>query len=188
MKKTAAYGIKSIKFTDAHPEGITGLNGSSVSWSAFEMKAIVKDSFSFQDQAAGESNIEVEDMDDYYAILKSDTGTEGFSVQTYDLSAAAYAFFFGYTSSGSGDGGAWNVEPAEFTLPNKAVQIITRALGDEFPSKQFEWANMKLTVSKTGTLGKSGFPNIQIDFKKVACIDSTTGKETAGARWKVLTA
>lgn len=176
--KTGVYGIESIKFAE------TPTNGKfPTMWDAFEMKAIVKDSFSFSDSAPSETNIEVEDMDDYYAILQSDKGTKGFSVQTYDLSEEAYKFFFGY-ADGTGDDAGYYTETVGFELTNKAVQITTKAFAD-FPAKVFEWANMKLTVTKSGTIGKSGFPNLNIDFKKQAFVDAS-GNEIAGARWKVV--
>lgn len=176
--KTAVYGISSIKFADVEKNG-----GFPTTWTAFEMKAIVKDSFTFNDAAPGENNIEVEDMDDYYAILQSDKGSKGFSLQTYDLSEEAYKFFFGY-AEGEGANEGYLTETPGFELSNKAVQITTKKFAD-FPAKVFEWANMKLTVTKAGTIGKSGFPNLNIDFKKQAVVGED-GKEVAGARWKVL--
>lgn len=178
--KTAVYGIESIKFAETPTDG-----KFPTVWTAFQMKAIVKDSFSYNDAAPGETNIEVEDMDDYYAILQSDKGTKGFTVQTYDLSEEAYKFFFGYVD-GEGDNEGYFAEKPGFELTNKAVQITTKAFAD-FPAKVFEWANMKLSVTKSGTIGKSGFPNLNIEFKKQAFV-GTDGTEIAGARWKVLNA
>lgn len=172
MAKSGVYGIESIKFADV----VAG--GWPTTWTGFEMKAIVKDSLSFNDAAPGESNIEVEDMDAYYAILPSDKGSQGFTVQTYDMSKEAYTFFYGYTEGADG----YMSENPGFILENKAVQITTKEFG-EFPSRVFEWANMKLSVTKSGTIGKSGFPNLNIDFKKEAHVDNN-GKEIAGARWK----
>ena len=54
----------------------------------------------------------------------------------------------------------------------------------EFPSRTFEWANMKLVVTKSGTIGKSGFPNINIECTKQAVFDAVTGKEMPSTRWK----
>lgn len=178
MAKDGVYGIDSIKFAESPTDGLF-----PKTWTAFEMKAIVKDSFSFNDTAPSENNIEVEDMDDYYAILQSDKGSKGFTLQTYDLSEEAFKFFYGY-EEGQGDSEGYLVEKPGFELTNKAVQITTKKFSD-FPAKVFEWANMKLTVTKSGTIGKSGFPNLNIDFKKQAFVNSE-GKEIAGARWKVL--
>ena len=44
---------------------------------------------------------------------------------------------------------------------------------------------MKLTVTKQGTIGKSGFPNLNIECKKQAFLNAQ-GKEIPGARWKNL--
>jgi hypothetical protein len=44
---------------------------------------------------------------------------------------------------------------------------------------------MKLNVTMAGTMGKSGFPNIHVEFVKQAHLNAE-GKEMAGARWKDL--
>lgn len=152
------------------------------------MKAIVKDSFSFNDTAPSTTNVEVEDMADFYAVLDSDKGAKGFTLQTYDYGEEAYEFFFGYAKGTGNDNPNkdFMVETPGFIRSNQAVQIITKAFND-FPARQFEWANMKLTITKTGTIGKSGFPNLNIDFVKEA-FTGTDGTEVAGARWKELAA
>lgn len=174
MAKNAIFGIQSIKF--ATP--VAG--GFPTEWTGFDMKAIVKDSVSFNDNAASENNIEVEDMDEYYATLESERGTSGFTIKGYDLSKEAYAFFYGYAEDSEK---AYSQETPGFKLGNKAVQIITKSLGTEFKARQFEWANMKLTVVNEGTIGKSGFPNISITCVKQANLDED-GTEKPGARWK----
>ena len=52
MAKTSVYGIESIKFADVTTDGTFPTD-----WTSFSMKAIVKDSFSFNDSAPGENNI-----------------------------------------------------------------------------------------------------------------------------------
>lgn len=44
---------------------------------------------------------------------------------------------------------------------------------------------MKLNVTMAGTMGKSGFPNIHVEFVKQAHLNAE-GKEVPGARWKDL--
>ena len=185
MAKNSVFGIDTINFADVTTDGTF-----PSTWTAFQMKAIVKDSVSFNDSAPGENNIEVEDMEDYYAVLESDKGSKGFTIQTYDMSKDAYAFFFGYkdgtndSSAGGSDNTGYQVEDPKFKLANKAIQITTKKFGD-FPARVFEWANMKLTVTKQGTIGKSGFPNLNIECKKQAFLNAQ-GVEIAGARWKNL--
>ena len=172
--KDGVYGIKSFLMKDASP------NAFPTDWSdAFALKAIVKDSLSYNDSAATENDIEVEDMDNFYASLPSGLATKGFTIQTYDMGEETYKHLCGYEKQSSGD---WFEEKPGFELANQAVQIITKAFGD-FPSKTFEWANMKTKVTRTGTIGKSGFPNFNIEFKQQSLI-SAEGKEIAGARWK----
>ena len=142
------------------------------------MTAIVKDSLSFNDSAPSTNNIEIEDSDTYYATLESDAGSQGFTIQTYDMSKKAAEFFFGYK-----DNNGYLEENPKFKLDNHAVQITTRATG-EFKSHIFEWANMKMTITKSGTIGKSGFPNINIECVKQSVFD-TDGNELPSARWKI---
>jgi hypothetical protein len=73
-------------------------------------------------------------------------------------------------------------DPSGFTLTDQAVQIVTQKLGN-FPAKVFEWARMSVKVSRTGTIGKSGFPNFQLEFTKLANLDAQ-GNEVPGERWK----
>lgn len=179
--KTGAWGVESVCFADLVDKPVAATGAFPTDWTAFKMKAIVKDSLSFNDQAPSTNNIEIEDSDNYYATLQSDVGSEGFTIQTYDMSAEAAKFFFGF-KEGKND---YIEEDPTFKLQNKAIQITTKET-DEFPAKVFEWANMKLVVTKSGTIGKSGFPNINIECTKQAVFDDTTGKELPSTRWKTL--
>lgn len=176
--KTGAWGVESVKFAPLVDSPSGTKSPFPTVWTEFEMKAIVKDSLQFNDQAPSTTNIEIEDSDNYYATLQSDAGTEGFTIQTYDMSEAAAEFFFGYKKNGD-----YVEENPKFKLQNHAVQVTTKAT-DEFPQKVFEWANMKLTVTKSGTVGKSGFPNINIECVKQAVFSSEDGSELPSARWK----
>lgn len=179
--KSGAWGVESVCFAPLVANPVKSSGAFPKAWTEFKLRAIVKDSLSFNDQAPSTNNIEIEDSDSYYATLQSDAGSEGFTVQVYDMSEDAYKFFFGYTSD-AGDSGYLTENP-KFKLQNHAVQITTKKT-DEFPSHIFEWANMKLTVTKSGTIGKSGFPNINIECVKQAVFDSTTGEELPSARHK----
>lgn len=170
--KDGVYGIESVKLADPVVGGFpTAFNG-------FAFKAIVKDSLQFNDQAAGTTDIEIEDSDDPYAVLESSAAQKGFTLQIYDLSEAAYAALLGYTKA---SGEKWNVEPATKQTLEKAVQIVTKAFGD-FPSKTFEWARMRVDVTKAGTIGKSGFPNLTATFRQLVHTDAS-GNAVGGARW-----
>lgn len=179
--KSGAWGVESVKFAPMVDSPTSTKSPFPTAWTEFEMKAIVKDSLQFNDQAPSTNNIEIEDSDNYYATLQSDAGTEGFTIQTYDMSDKAAEFFLGYTKNGD-----YVQETPKFKLQNHAVQITTKGT-DEFPQKTFEWANMKITVTKSGTIGKSGFPNINIECVKQAVFDATTGAELPAARWKTAT-
>lgn len=160
---------------------------------SFGFSAIVMDSVSFNDSAPSENDLYVEDADTIYATLRSDEGSKGFTLDTYDLSREAYMKLYGATQEATGtpttSGGdnvyseAWVVEPAKIPDLVKSVQIITRKFGD-FPSKTFQWAKMKITVTKAGTIGKSGFPNLHLEFKQLANFDAQ-GVAQSGHRWKL---
>lgn len=183
MAKTAVYGISTVNFAPSvaggYPSAWTGAG-------AFSIKAIVKDSVSFNDSAPSTNDIEVEDMENYYARLQSSIPTKGFTMDTYDMGEDAYKSLLGFTENASGTGSdavTWYEEPTTEQKLIKAVQIITKAF-DEFPSKTFEWAKMEITVTRAGTVGKSGFPNFHLEFLQLANVNAS-GTEVSGHRWKL---
>lgn len=180
MSKGGTYGITSV--TLATP--VTG--GFPNTWTGsgtFSFKAIVRDSVSFNDAAPSDNDLYVEENDDIYATLKSDEGSKGFTLDTYDLSQESYVALAGYTAASSADAGGytWITEPTTNEPLIKAVQIVTRAF-DDFPSKTFQWAKMRIAVTKAGTVGKSGFPNFHLEFKQLANLDAS-GNAVSGHRW-----
>lgn len=148
MSKTAAYGVSSVTFTPTEGSAIT-------------FQAIVKDSLQFNDQAGSQQEIEVEDMDGPYAILQTSQGTRGFTMDTYDMTGAVYSSL--YSQIGK--------------RPQGAVAITTKAL-DDIPAMTFSWAKMQVTVTRAGTLGKSGFPNFHLEFRELTTVEN--GQETSG--------
>lgn len=183
MAGTAVYGIDYLKLAPAIESGENA--GSYPEFETvstkFNVKAIVKDSFQFNDSAPGTNDIEVEDMDEYYASLQSAPGQKGFTLQTYDMGSDAYKYLTGYAQNDD-----WMEETPGFELPNQAVELKTKSLKG-FPAKVFQWARMKMTVTRTGTIGKSGFPNFNLEFKQLANLNKD-GKEISGARNKDYTA
>lgn len=176
MAKTAAYGISTVTIAEpgangAYPSAWTGTG-------AFSFKAIVKDSFQFNDSESSDNDIEIEDSDQIYASLQSSAATKGFTMDTYDLSQEAYTALMGFTTA---DG--WNTAPADSNDLIKAVQVVTKSLAD-FPSKTFQWAKMLIKVTRAGTLGKSGFPNLHLTFKEQLNTDAS-GIPISGHRWKL---
>lgn len=179
MEGTAVYGIEHLKLAQAIE---TGENAGAypvfeTAAAKFSVVAITKDSFSFSDSAPGANDIEVEDMENYYARLPSDPGKKGFTLQTYDMGEDAYKYLLGYSKNGE-----WNEENPKFKLANQAVELKSKEI-DNFPSKIFQWARMKVVVTKAGTIGKSGFPNFNLDCQQLANVDKE-GKEISGARNK----
>lgn len=168
--KNGVYGIESVKLADP----VVG--GFPAKFSGFSFNAIVKDSLQFNDQAASTTDVEIEDSEDPYAVLQSSAAQKGFTLQIYDLSPEAFAYLYGYTKSG-----VWNMEPAREVEKEKAVEIVSKAFSD-FPSKTFQWARMKLTITKAGTIGKSGFPNLTVTFRQLLHTDAD-GKPVSGARF-----
>lgn len=183
MEKEAVYGIDYIKLANAI---VSGENAGAYPdfdtvADKFMVRAIVKDSMQYNDSAPGTNDIEVEDMDDYFASLPSEPGKKGFTLQTYDMGAGAYKYLLGYTKNGE-----WNEEAVGYKLPNLAVELKTKEI-DGFPAFVFQWAKMKVTVTRSGTIGKSGFPNFNLEFQQLANLDKN-GKEISGARNKIYTA
>lgn len=175
--KTAAYGISTVTLAAC------GANGAYPNFSGegtFKFKAIVKDSLQFNDQAGSDNDIEVEDSDDIYATLQSSAPTKGFTMDTYDMSEEAYLHLMQYKKNEQG----WIEAPVKVNDLLEAVQIVTKAF-DGFPAKQFEWAKMKIKVTRAGTLGKSGFPNLHLEFREQMNADNT-GAPISGHRWKNL--
>ena len=176
MAKPAVYGISAV--TLANP-----VAGSyPASWAgedAFTFRAIVKDSLKFTDEAGTDNDIEVEESDTMFASLNSTTPKKGFEMDTYDLSEAAYTKLQGFKKDEQG----WLTEPVQTEDLIKAVQIITRKYQD-IPSRTFQWANMKIKVTKAGTVGKSGFPNFHLVFTQNSNFDGD-GKEKSCHRWKL---
>ena len=177
MAKTAAYGISTVTI-DA-----CGANGAYPAFSglnAFSFKAIVKDSLQFNDSASSDNDIEIEDSDDMYASLPSGAATRGFTMDTYDMGEDAYKALMQYTKSGD-----WVEAPAKVNDLIKGVQIVTKAF-DDFPSKTFQWAKMKIKVTRAGTIGKSGFPNFHLEFRELMNANAS-GTAISGHRWKETT-
>ena len=193
--KGGTYGIVHVVMAETVAGGFPAkskfFRGQDDQWPAgsFGFSAIVMDSVSFNDSAPSQNDLYVEDADTIYATLRSDEGSKGFTLDTYDLSAQAYMALVGATEDDTdselGEGEAWVVEPAKIPELVKAVQIMTRKFGS-FPSKTFQWANMKVTVTRAGTIGKSGFPNFHLEFKQQANFDDY-GIAQAGHRWKLTT-
>ena len=169
--KNGVYGIKSFSFADCVENG--GYPTAFVN----TLKAIVSGSLTFNDQAAQTSDVEIEDSEDPYAVLVTSAATKGFTVQTYDLSKENYEALLEYTA----DVKKWeNEAPTESTI-FKAIQIVTKDL-DDIPSKTFQWSKMKLTVTRSGSIGKSGLPNLNIECRQMAVFDAK-GEKVSGHRW-----
>ena len=156
MSKPAVYGITSVSL--ANP--VAG--DFPTTWQgegAFSFSAIVKDSLKFNDEASNDNDIEVEESTTIFATLSSSTPKKGFEMDTYDLSEDTYMKLLGFTK----DEQNWINEPVQTEDLIKAVQIVTRKYND-IPARTFQWANMKIKVTKAGTVGRSGFPNFHLVF------------------------
>ena len=73
-----------------------------------------------------------------------------------------------------------NEAPVESEI-YKAIEIVTKDL-DDIPSKTFQWSKMKLTVTRSGSIGKSGLPNLNIECRQMAVFDAK-GEKVSGHRW-----
>ncbi len=174
--KNGVYGLESFSFADCVENG-----GYPTTWSD-KIKAVVSGSLTFNDQAAQTSDVEIEDSDEPYATLKTSAATKGFTLQTYDLSEENFTKLLNYTKDeGTGGKNAWYNELPQEIEVHKAVQIVTKKL-DDIPSKTFQWAKMKLTITRSGSIGKGGLPNLNIEFRQMAVFDAK-GDPKSGHRW-----
>lgn len=180
MAKTGVYGITSVTLDTP---GVNGAYAAFDGNNAFSFKAIAKDSLNFNDTAATDNDIEVEDSDDIYASLPNSTPTRGFTMDTYDLSQESYIALLQYEKPSTNNEEGWVNAPVRTDDLIKAVQIITRKF-DDFPSKTFQWAKMKIKVTRAGTIGKSGFPNFHLEFRELMNVDGS-GNPISGHRWKL---
>ena len=171
MAKEGVFGIK--EFAIAEPAA----NGAYPTEFPYKFKAIVTGSLTFNDSAASTTDVEIEDSEDPYAVLVSSAPTKGFTVQTYDMSKDTYEQLWGFQQ----DAKKWNNEAPTESEIYKAVQIITKDL-DDIQSKTFQWSKMKLTVTRSGSIGKSGLPNLNIEFRQLAVFDSQ-GVKVSGHRF-----
>lgn len=170
--KNGVFGIKEFALADCVA------NGGYPDSFDLKLKAIVSGSLSFNDAAASTSDVEIEDSEDPYAVLTSSAATKGFTIQTYDLSEDNFVKLLGYTKDATKK---WiNEKPTETEI-YKAVQIVTKDL-DDIPSKIFQWSKMKLTVTRSGSIGKTGLPNLNIEFRQMAVFDAS-GEKVSGHRF-----
>ena len=172
MAKNGVFGIKSFGFADCVA------NGGYPTAFANKLKAIVSGSLTFNDQAAQTSDVEIEDSEDPYAVLTTSAATKGFTIQTYDLSKENFEALLGYKASTDGK---WEEEAPTENEIYKAIEIVTQAL-DDIPSKTFQWSKMKLTVTRSGSIGKSGLPNLNIECRQMGVYDES-GEKVSGHRW-----
>lgn len=171
MAKNGVFGIKTFSFADCVA------NGGYPTTFSNSLKAIVTGSLTFNDSAASTSDVEVEDSEDPYAVLTSSAATKGFTIQTYDLSKENFESLLNYTS----DDKKWENEAPTENECYKAIQIVTKDL-DDIPSRTFQWSKMKLTITRSGSIGKSGLPNLNIECRQMAVYDAQ-GEKVSGHRW-----
>ncbi len=171
MAKNGVFGIKSFSFAACEA------NGGYPSSFPNSLKAIVTGSLTFNDAAASTSDVEIEDSEDPYAVLTTSAATKGFTVQTYDLSKENFEALLGYVAGED----KWENEAPTENECYKAIQIVTKDL-DDIPSRTFQWAKMKLTITRSGSIGKSGLPNLNIECRQMGVFDAQ-GEKVSGHRW-----
>lgn len=171
MAKNGVFGIKTFSFADCVA------NGGYPTTFPNSLKAIVTGSLTFNDSAASTSDVEVEDSEDPYAVLTSSAATKGFTIQTYDLSKENFESLLNYTS----DDKKWENEAPTENECYKAIQIVTKDL-DDIPSRTFQWSKMRLTITRSGSIGKSGLPNLNIECRQIA-VNDAQGERVSGHRW-----
>lgn len=168
MAKNALYGIQSVKMmTPAANGAFADFDNMVEGTTGITIHAIVRDSFSFSDTTPSTTDLDVEDMDLHYATLNSDEGTRQFTFQSYNMSESAVKFLLGYVK----DANDWLQAPAVHPVTNFAIQVLTRKL-DDIPATVLQWARCKVEITKSGTLGKSGLPNLTFTCTEVVNLDA----------------
>lgn len=177
----AVYGIRKIILDKPVAGGFATFTGGD----AFQVSAIVKDQFNYNNTAPSSTNIEIEDSDEYFAVLDSDKGSNGFTFQAYDLSHESYKKLLGFTEETDGDK-TWYTQQVggQGKMTEAAIQITTRKQGDNKP-REIEYARCKVTITESGTIGKSGFPNFNIECVQLANYGAD-GTEHEGYRWRYI--
>lgn len=184
-KSEAVYGVRHVKLAESLT---TGLYPDFATAPIFNVRLIADGSFTFNDSAPSTTDVNVEDLSRPMTKLSTDGGVEGFTLETYDLSTDAFEYLKGYvavpTSDADNTNKGWTVSTPGFILPAQAVQIETLPI-DDFPAKIFEYAKMKVTVVKGGSVGKGGHPNFNLTFEQLANTNAS-GVEISGDRNKTI--
>lgn len=182
----AVYGLKHMKMTNATSDG-TYPNFTTAP--VFNVRFISDGSFTFSDEAPETTDIVIEDSKKPLLSPETGLGSEGFTLETYDMSEDAYKYLKGYqtvaASESDNPNAGWTISTPGFTLPAQAVEIETEAI-EQFPGKLYQWAKMKVTVVKAGSIGRGGLPNFTLTFTQLANTDAN-GNEISGDRNKEIT-
>lgn len=184
-KSVAVYGIKHLKMTPATADG-TFPNYENAK---FEVRFIGDSTMSFNDTEPSTTDIRVEDMKDPLLQIETDSGSRGFTLEVLDMSEDAYKYLMGFKtiadSEADNPNKGWTVETPDFKLGPQAVELETLAI-DKFPAQKYQWAKMKVTVVRAGTIGRGGVPNFTLTFTQMANTDES-GAELPGFRIKAIT-
>lgn len=183
-KSVAVYGIEHLKMTPATADG-TFPNFESAE---FDVRFISDSTMSFNDTEASTTPVPVEDMKEPLLQLETDSGSRGFTLESVDMSEDAYKYLMGFKtipdSETDNPNKGWTVETPEFKLGPQAVELETLAI-DKFPAQKYQWAKMKVTVVRAGTIGRGGVPNFTLTFTQIANTDES-GVEIPGFRIKAI--
>ena len=184
-KSVAVYGIKHLKMTPATADGTF----PDFENAEFNMRFINDSSMSFNDTEPSTTDIRVEDLKEPLLQIETDSGSRGFTLEVLDMSEDAYKYLMGFKTIADSEtdnpNKGWTVETPDFKLAPQAVELETQAI-DNFPAQKYQWAKMKVTVVRAGTIGRGGVPNFSLTFTQMANTDES-GNEIPGFRIRAIT-
>lgn len=183
-KSAAVYGIKHLKMTPATADGTY----PDFENAEFNVRFIGDSTMSFNDSEPSTTDIRVEDMKEPLMQLETDSGSRGFTLDVLDMSEDAYKYLMGFKTIADSEtdnpNKGWTVETPDFKLAPQAVELETLPI-DKFPAQKYQWAKMKVSVVRAGTIGRGGVPNFTLTFTQTANTDES-GNEIPGFRIKAI--
>lgn len=174
------YGVNSIIFDTPVAGAFPTFKTDGENPTAFLLDKIVTDSFTYNDSAPSTNDINIEEINEPYEVLSSDSGTKSFTFQIYNMDEEMYKKLLGYTDADSE--GFYNEDPAAEVTKEFAVQVTTKPL-NKHKGRVIQYARMRVNITRNGNLAKSGLLSFNLECTKLANI-AEDGTVKSGKKWK----